>query len=215
MILDKINESDGVILMAPAYALHIPALMKNFFDRCSFIFHRPCFFGKIAIGVSNQGISGSKTVTSYFEEVAHSWGFNYVDSIELLTQPGNEKKITKKIQKSSRVFIKALQEKKYQKPTYGSVIAFKIRVLLHRLVDDEKNADYAYWHEKGWLDEGNKYYVDIRVSLLKRLFAGFIVKMAQKSLTKMFDAGSEVVFKQFRKLEALNFSQKLNKDLLN
>ena len=100
MILSKIFEADGTIFMAPAYALHIPALMKNFFDRCSYIFHRPCFFGKIAIGVSNQGISGSKTVTSYFEEVTHSWGFNFVDNLELLTQPGNEKKIAKKIQKT-------------------------------------------------------------------------------------------------------------------
>ncbi|MFX1388695.1 MAG: flavodoxin family protein [Promethearchaeota archaeon] len=205
MILNKINESDGVIFMAPAYALHIPALMKNFFDRFSYIFHRPCFFGKIAIGVSNQGIAGSKAVTSYFEEVAHSWGFNYVDSLELLTQPGNEKKIIKKIQKTSRNLIKALHEKKFQKPTYGSVIAFKIRVLLHRIVDDEKNADYAYWHEQGWLDKDKKYYVDIKISLLKRLFAGFIVKMAKKSLRKMFKAGSEVVFKQFRRLESLSF----------
>jgi multimeric flavodoxin WrbA len=206
MILDKINESDGVIFMAPAYALHIPALMKKFFDRFSYIFHRPCFFGKIAIGVSNQGIAGSKTVTSYFEVVAHSWGFNYVDSLELLTQPGFEKKIGKKIKKTSKVFIKALEEKKYQKPTYGSVIAFKLRVLLHRIVDDENNADYAYWFDQGWLDNGKKYYIDIRVGLMKRLLAIFITKMAEKSFRKMFAEGSEVVFKRFRKLESLQFS---------
>ncbi len=192
--------------MAPAYALHIPALMKNFFDRCSYIFHRPCFFGKIAIGVCNQGIAGAKTVTSYFKEVAHSWGFNYVDSLELLTQPGYEKKILEKIKKTCQVFIKALHEKKYQKPSYGSVIAFKIRVLLHRIVDDEKNADYAYWYQQGWLDEGKKYYIDIRVGILKRLFAGFIVKLVGKSFRNMFAEGSEVVYKRFRMLESLKFS---------
>jgi multimeric flavodoxin WrbA len=205
-ILNKINESDGIIFMAPAYALHIPALMKNFFDRCAYIFHRPCFFGKIAIGVSNQGISGSKAVTSYFREVAHSWGFNYVDSLELLTQPGFEKKIVKKIQKTCKVLVKALEEKKYQKPTYGSVIAFKIRVLLHRIVNDEKNADYAYWFKQGWLDSGQKYYVDIKVGLMKRLLAGFITKIAENRFRKMFAEGSEVEFNRYRKLESLKFS---------
>ncbi|MFX0007517.1 MAG: flavodoxin family protein [Promethearchaeota archaeon] len=205
-ILHKINESDGIIFMAPAYALHIPALMKNFFDRCAYIFHRPCFFGKIAIGVCNQGITGAKAITSYFNEVAHSWGFNYVASLELLTQPGREKKIVKKIRKTCRVFIKALQEKKYQKPTYGSVIGFKLRVLLHRIVNDEKNADYAFWFEQGWLDDGKKYFVDVRVGLMKRLVAGFIGKLAQKSFRKMFMDGSEVAYNQFRKLESLKFS---------
>ena len=76
--LNKIKQADGVIFMAPAYALSIPALMKNFFDRLSFIFHRPCFFGKIAIGVCNCGIADAKKITKYFNQVANSWGFNFV-----------------------------------------------------------------------------------------------------------------------------------------
>ena len=55
-IINKINEADGVIFMAPTYSLHVPALMKNFFDRLAYIFHRPCFFGKIAIGDSIDNV---------------------------------------------------------------------------------------------------------------------------------------------------------------
>ncbi len=73
-------------------------------------------------------------------------------------------------------------------------------------MDDEKNADYAYWHQKGWLDDHKQYYVDVRVGLLKRLFAGFIVKIARKLFKNMFADGSELVFKKYRKLESLQFS---------
>jgi multimeric flavodoxin WrbA len=205
MIINKINEADGIIFMAPVYALNIPAVMKNFFDRLSYIFHRPCFFGKIAIGVSNRGIMGPHYATDYFEEVAYSWGFNYVGSADLVTQPGMEKKIMKKLQKTSKDFVDALQEMKYQKVTLGRLLAFTIRVALHKIVDDEKNADYAYWHDQGWLEAGKKYYVDVKVPFLKRVFAKLITKIAEKQLRRTFSAGGEATFKRFRKLESLQF----------
>lgn len=205
MIYDKINDADGIIFMAPVYALNIPAIMKNFFDRFSYIFHRPSFFGKIAIGVSNRGIMGPKYVTDYFEEVAYSWGFNYVGSADLLTQPGYEEKIMKKIQKTSKIFVEALREKKYQKPTFGGILAFTIRVELQKIVDDEKNADYAYWRDQGWLEEGKKYYVDVKVPFLKRIIAKLITKIAAKQIRKIFAAGGEASYKEFRNLKSLRF----------
>ncbi len=207
-ILNKINQADGVIFMAPAYALNVPALMKNFFDRFSYIFHRPRFFRKIAIGVCNYGISGAKEVTRYFNMVANAWGFNFVNRLELNTIPyeGAEKKMTKQIQKTCKVFVKALREKKYKKPSSGDVIGFKIRKYMYNLTKDETNADYKYWLEQGWLDEDRNFYVDVKVGTIPRLLAGLVCMIAKPQIRKIYSTGDpKELNEQFLKLEALKF----------
>ncbi|TFF88897.1 MAG: flavodoxin family protein [Promethearchaeota archaeon] len=206
-IFEKMDQADGVIFMAPAYALHIPALMKNFFDRFSYIFHRPYFFGKIAIGVCNEGIAGAKKITKYFKEVASSWGFNYVDHLEINTMPyeGTEKKIEEKIQKTCKKFIEALNGPRYQKPRLGDVLGFKIRKLLHNIAHDETNADVKYWSEQGWLDEGVKYYYDVRIGIGKRIIAWLINAALKPKFRKMFGEDPNEVYTKYLKLESLNF----------
>ena len=206
-IFNKITQADGVIFMAPAYAFHVPALMKNFFDRFSYIFHRPCFFGKIAIGVCNQGISGAKKITSYFNNVASSWGFNFVHRLELRTMPvvGVEKKMVKKIRTTCKKFIKALNGQLYQKPSLGGVIAFKLRKTQHNIAKDETNADYKYWFEQGWLEDDRQYYYDTRIGIIKRIIAGLLNLFLKPQFKKMFAGDPQQIYNKYLKLESLNF----------
>ena len=207
VIINKIDQADGVIFMAPAYALHVPALMKKFFDRLSYIFHRPRFFGKIAIGVCNQGIADAKTITRYFNKVADSWGFNFVHRLEVRTMPikGAERKILKKIKTTSKVFIKALNGKRYQKPSLGGVLGFKIRKTLHNIAIDETNADYKYWFEQGWLEDDKQYYYDTRIGIIKRIIAGLLNLFLKPQFKKMFAGDPQQIYNQYLKLESLKF----------
>ena len=45
LLLEKMEQSDGVIFATPNYAFQLSARMKNFFDRTAFLDHRPRFFG--------------------------------------------------------------------------------------------------------------------------------------------------------------------------
>jgi multimeric flavodoxin WrbA len=206
-IYNKIVHADGIVFMAPTYSLHVPALMKNFFDRFAYIFHRPCFFGKIAIGVSNQGIYGAKAVTSYFDEVANAWGFNFVNHLELRTNPygGAEKKMIKKIKKTCKIFMKALKEKKNKKPSLGDVIGFKVRKLMYNIAKDETDADYNYWFEQGWLDDETQYYYDIKIGIIKKIITGLINVILKPKFKKMFAGDPKLINKQYLKLESLKF----------
>ena len=207
LIFNKIDGSDGVIFMAPAYALHIPALMKNFFDRLAYIFHRPCFFGKIAIGICNCGIADAKKVTKYFNQVADSWGFNFVHHLEIRTMPieGAELKIIKKIRKTCTIFIKALNGKRYHKPSLGGFLGFKVRKTLHKIARDEANADYKYWFEQGWLEDGKQYYYDTRIGIIKRIIAGLVNLLVRPQFKKMFASDPQKTYNQYLKLESLSF----------
>ncbi|MFX0000600.1 MAG: flavodoxin family protein [Candidatus Hodarchaeota archaeon] len=209
-IINKINEADGVIFMAPTYAFQVPAVMKNFFDRLSYIFHRPRFFGKIAIGISNQGINGAKHVTKYFKLVADSWGFKFVNRLELRTVPygGAEERMTKKIQKTCRIFLKALNGQRYQKPSLGNVLAFRIRKLLYsQYWIDETNADYKYWLEQGWLDDNKKHYYDVKIGIRKKIIASLISAIVKPKFKSLFPEDPKRVIKRYLKLESLKFEK--------
>ena len=42
----KMEISDGIIILCPAYSLGVSAAVKNFIDHMSYNYHRPRFFGK-------------------------------------------------------------------------------------------------------------------------------------------------------------------------
>lgn len=209
LIFTKMDEADGIIFMAPIYSLHVPALMKNFFDRFAYIFHRPYFFGKIAMGICNQGIAQGKKVTSYFNEVAESWGFNYVHSVVFPTIPtgGVEEKMLKRMRKACRIFLNALKGERYQKPKLGGVIGFKIRKVLHSIAVDETNADYVYWRDQGWLEDDSKYYYETKIGLGKRILAGLLKLIVKPKLEQLFTEDPKEMYDQYMKLQAINFNK--------
>jgi len=65
LLIEKLERSDGVVFATPNYAFHVPARMKNLFDRTAFIFHRPRFFGKVCAAVVTQGMFGGGTIVKY------------------------------------------------------------------------------------------------------------------------------------------------------
>ena len=46
VLIEKMMMSDGVVFATPNYSYQVSAIMKMFFDRLGFVFHRPRFFGK-------------------------------------------------------------------------------------------------------------------------------------------------------------------------
>ncbi len=207
-IFNMMDQADGVIFMAPLYALHVPSIMKNFFDRFAYVFHMPYFFGKIAIGVCNHGIMGSRMVTKYFEEVATSWGFNFAAHLELGTLPygGVEEKIIKKIRKTCKSFVKALNGQRYHKPKLSEILAFRVRKLLHTVAIDETNADYKYWRDQGWLEDEAKHYYDIKLGISKRIVAVIITSILKPKFKNIFAGDPKQIYKQYLKLESLQFA---------
>jgi hypothetical protein len=118
---------------------------------------------------------------------------------------GAERKIIKKIKKTCKVFIKALNGKRYHKPSLGDVLGFKVRKSLHKIARDLTNADYNYWFEQGWLDKNKKYYYDIRIGLFKRTIAGLLNLILKPIFKKMFGDDIKQKYDQYLKLESLKF----------
>src|SRR6185369_16797678 len=78
LFIEKMMTSDGVIFASPNYSFQVSATMKSFLDRLGFVFHRPCFFGKVFTSIIVQGIYGGPKIVKYLDFVGNGLGFNVV-----------------------------------------------------------------------------------------------------------------------------------------
>ncbi|UNC92165.1 flavodoxin family protein [Candidatus Contubernalis alkaliaceticus] len=168
-LLEKLDNSDGVIFATPVYGFQVTARMKNFIDRSSYIFHRPCFFSKTYIAVVTQGVFGGRGVLKYLEFVGKRLGFEVIKGSCVRTSEPitdyQQKWIEKEMKKSAERFYKGLIQSKLSTPSFFSLILFRlIRTCLQ--FEDSCSRDFSYYNEKGWFH--SDYYYEAKLGLIKK-----------------------------------------------
>ncbi|KPU43549.1 iron-sulfur flavoprotein [Oxobacter pfennigii] len=169
-LLEKMENSDGVIFATPSYAFQVTARMKNFIDRMAFILHRPRFFGKTFMAIVTQGIPTGGNVQKYLENLGASLGFDVTRGCNLWTMaPMSEnrmKKFNEKIKQASKRFYKGLSRKTKLIPSIYKLMMFRTSRSGIRSAKS-KFYDYSYFYEKGWFE--SDYYYDVRLGPIKMM----------------------------------------------
>lgn len=185
-LLEKINNSNGVIFASPNYSFHVSAIMKIFLDRLGFVFHRPRYFGKVFTSIVAQGIYGGKDIVKYFNFIGSGFGFNVVKgccikTLEPLTIKDQEK-IEKTIEKHSKRFYSKLLKNKYPTPSLLKLMMFRWARSSMKSKLNEEYKDYRYYKEKGWFE--SDYYYPVKLSFIKKMFGKFFDWMGTKISTQ-------------------------------
>jgi len=192
-IREEMLNSDGVVFVSPVYAHQVTALMKNFVDHFSYVFHRPCFFDKVAMVISTTGGSGLKEVLSYLEMTARGWGFYVIHKLGVIAPafqyaPEYRNKLMNEIDEVARKFFEAIKTKRRPSPDIYDLIFFRAIRLKIKHTQKYFPCDYRYWKEKGWIDKD--YYTDTQINIFKKLYAWFVEKQIEKGIRKKFKLGS-------------------------
>jgi len=113
IILEKMMESDGIIMATPAYNFNVSGLMKNFIDRFAHLGHQPQLFNQHLMVVCTTAGTGHNEVIKYLRKyVGNLWGFQSVESIGLLTPPY---KLSEKYLNKNHKLIEKKTERFYNK----------------------------------------------------------------------------------------------------
>jgi multimeric flavodoxin WrbA len=170
-LIQKISNSDGFVFASPNYSFQVSGLMKAFLDRIGFIFHRPCFFGKVSTSIVVQGVYGGKKINEYLDFVGKGLGFEVVKgcclhSMEPMTEK-DQARFNKVIYKRSKKFYASLLKKEYPVPTFFELMVFRMaRTSIHAVLD-ESWKDYEYYNNKGWFR--TDYYYPTQLNPLKKV----------------------------------------------
>jgi multimeric flavodoxin WrbA len=178
-IKEKLLNADGIIFAAPVYAYQVPAPLKRFIDRLSYLFHRQELIGKPALTVVTTGGGGHKQVSQYLKMTVCGWGCNLIGAITIISPmffENTEEKLAwgynesyhktnvQKIEKLSKDFIKIIADKKPTLPTFYDIFMFNCL----RSKTFTSQADYDFWKKKQWLD--SDYFYDVPMSFPKKYF---------------------------------------------
>lgn len=175
VLIDKINQSDGVIFATPNYSFHVSASMKNLLDRLAFVFHRPRFFGKAFTSIVTQGVFGGGSIVKYLGNMGENFGFSVakgcvLKTLEPISKAAQEKN-SHEIKKAAARFYRELMRPAPPSPSFFRLMMFRMsRTSMKAMLSDEY-CDYRYYKEKGWFK--SDYYYDVSLNPIKKL-AGWI-----------------------------------------
>jgi multimeric flavodoxin WrbA len=170
-LIEKMNNSDGIIFSSPNYSFNVSGLMKIFLDRLGYIFHRPRFFGKACTSIVVQGFYRGNKIIDYFNFMAAGLGFNVVNgnclnSLEPMTEK-DQKKIDRIIEKQSQKFYSTLIKKENPIPTIFKLMIFRMSRTSVKLLLNESWRDYTYYKNNGWFE--SDYYYPTQLNPLKKM----------------------------------------------
>jgi multimeric flavodoxin WrbA len=186
LLMEKIEQSDGVIFASPNYSFQVSGIMKVFLDRFGFLLHRPRYFGKTFTSLVAQGIYGGGKIVKYLDFVASGLGFNVVKGCCIKTlEPMTEEmkdRTERAISKQSRKFYRQLIRQEYPSPSLLKLMLYRLSRTSMRLMLDDSYRDYSYYAEQGWF--GSDYYYPVKLNPVKRNLGRFFDFAARKLATR-------------------------------
>jgi multimeric flavodoxin WrbA len=186
LLIEKMNNSDGVIFATPNYSFQVTALMKCLMERLAFILHRPRFFGKAFTAIVTQGIVGGTSIEKGMETIGENWGFCVAKGCCLTAlEPRTEleqRKISKKIRKASERFFRELMRPAPSSPSFFKLMVFRLARTSRMLIQNEKYYDYRYFKEKGWFE--SDYYYDTSLGFIKKIAGNFFDFIGKRMVKK-------------------------------
>ncbi len=192
MILEKMDRADCIVFTTPNYSLNVSGLMKNFFDRFAFVYHRPRFFKKVFSSIITQGVYGGDTIEKYFKDTVGFWGGIFVKgSIFTLTSgaynPGlawskNEQRMIERgLQKQIQRIEGALSSVNKYSPSLFRVLIFHLTRSGHKY-SQQDNKDHNHFKEMGWFE--SDYFYPVRLSIFKKLLGKIIDAYMKRVILK-------------------------------
>jgi len=183
LLLEKMENSDGIVLATPNYAFQLSARLKNLLDRTAFIDHRPRFFGKTCTAIVTQGIGKGNDILKYLYFASENMGFHIskgccINTLDPMTEL-QQKKLIQKAKTASDRFYKQLL-RPIPPPSFFRLLMFRMsRPLI--MSAGEKYRDYHYYKEKGWFE--SDYYYPTSLGLLKKI-AGYLFDFLGRRMAK-------------------------------
>ncbi len=168
----KMDAADAIILACPIYVNDINGIAKNWMDRLAFVCHRPALAGKCAYLVATVGDSPTNHALRTMEVGIRTWGFHIVGKAgykmgALLAEDEARRRYQEKATASAEVLYNAVAQRRAERPSFLSLMTFKIQQIAWQKVAERDSLDYHYWHDQGWLDARREFYIPHRASRLK------------------------------------------------
>lgn len=180
-----LNSADAAIFYSPTYTLSISGLLKTFFDRSSYVLHRPYFKGRYALLVSSTLLIGEKKALQTMNTIVSGMGFTIAGQVGIVgekyaKQPKYQEKYDQKLMKATLRLAKLTAEAKPIRPSVIDLLVFNMQKRIYS-ANGGSGSDRLFWQDKGWTDANTAYFCNAGIPHYKKLIAKAIETIALKT----------------------------------
>ncbi|MCM1990022.1 flavodoxin family protein [Oceanirhabdus seepicola] len=176
IIMDKLIQSDGIVMSTPVYMFNICGRLKTFVDRTCRWFHRTEIYGKPILNLITTAGGGIKETGKYMNLLAVEWGAypsgcvkRTVMNLKDKVRENEIEKFIINIEKGSDTF----------KPSLNMLMMFSMQKVLAQKVLEQ---DEEYWIKKGWID--SDYFYKCKINPINKVLSKAFYKMMYKKIKK-------------------------------
>ena len=174
MIMQKITDSDGIVLGSPVYLSAVTGRFKTFADRTNGWFHKPEQVSKPVLFAVTTASIGIKETVHFLDQLATGYGARkggfIARTMKNMHAPVSEKEMSR--------FLSLLEtDKKYYKPSMNEIVIFEVQKVLALKSSGD---DRKFWENRKWIDK--YYYYDCKMNIAKKLFSKMMFNILSNAM---------------------------------
>lgn len=175
----KIDAADGLIVASPVYVNDVNGIAKNWIDRMAYVCHRPAFAGKCATLIATVGEGPTNHTLRTMNFALRSWGFHIVGRAgykmgALMSQAEAERHFQDEVDQIAEALFQAVAQQQYLRPSFISLMIFKVQQYAWQRVSAPGSYDHAYWESRGWFDPNCTFYIEHHTNPVKLALARLV-----------------------------------------
>lgn len=171
-LMQKMLNSDGIVISSPVYIENISGKLKTFVDRTCEWYHTPKLAGKPVLYVTTATATGIKQTKQAFKSISISWGTPQVGMVTRTERELNQAVTISEI----KDFISILRNGNHAySPSFHEINIFQVQKVM---AIKSKGYDNEYWESHRLTDM--VYYYDCKLNFIKKLFSKSIFNILMK-----------------------------------
>ncbi|RPJ38570.1 MAG: flavodoxin family protein [Chloroflexi bacterium] len=160
---EKMLAADGILLASPVYVDDVSGIAKTFIDRLCHVCHRPQFGGKVAYLVATTGGTRTGKTLDTLKMAVRTWGYHVAGQSgfkmgALMKREDTRALFDARAAQAARRFFQAIYHQAFRKPSFFSLMVFKIQQMGWKKEGVPGTIDYRHWEERGWFDPKQTFY---------------------------------------------------------
>jgi multimeric flavodoxin WrbA len=160
----KMKAADGVLVASPVYVDDVNGITKNWIDRLAHVCHRPEFAGKCAFLVVTVAASPTRHSLRTLSMALRTWGFHIVGQSgfkmgALMTPEATAGHFQGRTEMIANDLFLAICRRRYTRPSFYSLMMFKIQQWSWQRAARKDTLDYQYWKNQGWFEPSRTFYI--------------------------------------------------------
>lgn len=184
--ITRLNQADAAIFYSPTYALSISGLMKTFFDRSSFVLHRPYFKGRHALVLTASAAWGERPALRTMKQIVSMMGFSVDGTLAIVNSKYENRleyreQIERELVRMAKRLSAGVQSGEPVRPSLFELVAFRFQKSAFGKDTDGCKNDKLYWRQMGWAAPESAFYCHARISPVKALLAKVLAWILQKN----------------------------------